>query len=47
MAKAIKFISVMILFLSLFLVAMNVDGKLFYIIYKFPYFIQNIFTCFN
>jgi len=37
MATIFKIVYVMILFLSLFLVAMNVDGKSFFILFKFPF----------
>jgi len=45
MSEIVKFIFLMIIFLSLFIMTMNVDGNPFYILLKFiSSFLHNIFS---
>jgi len=37
MAQIVKFVYAIIIFLSLFHVAMNVEGKQFFVLFKFSY----------
>jgi len=41
MAEFVKFIYVMIIFIFLFLVVENIDGKSFIILFKFPYLLRS------